>query len=82
MVNWYRALRLSAGAKWPSIGVPVQIIWGKRDAFLNARLAEISLAQCQNGRLHYFPSATHWVQLEEGEAVNALLLSFMAEPIS
>lgn len=82
MVNWYRALRLSAGAKWSRIGVPVQIIWGKRDAFLNAWLAEISLAQCQNGRLHYFPSATHWVQLEEGEAVNALLLSFMAEPTS
>ncbi len=80
MVNWYRALRLSAGARWPRIGVPVQIIWGKRDAFLNARLAKISLAQCQNGRLHYFPNATHWVQLEEGEAVNALLLSFMAEP--
>lgn len=82
MVNWYRALRLSAGARWPRIGVPVQIIWGKRDAFLNARLAEISLTQCQHGRLHYFPKATHWVQLEEGEAVNALLLSFISEPTS
>lgn len=79
MINWYRALRLSAGAAWPRIEVPVQLIWGKRDAFLNARLAEISLTQCQNGRLQYFPSATHWVQLEEPAAVNALLLRFMAE---
>ena len=79
MVNWYRALRLSAGAAWPRITVPVQIIWGKRDAFLNARLAEFSLRQCENGRLHYFPQATHWVQLEEADAVNALLLRFLAE---
>ena len=80
MVNWYRALRLPAGGAWPRIRVPVQLIWGKQDVFLNARLAEISLTQCQDGRLHYFPNATHWVQLEEPAGVNALLLSFMAEP--
>ena len=78
MVNWYRALRRPAGT-WPRIRVPVQVLWGQRDAFLNARLAEISLTQCQDGRLHFFPEATHWVQLEEAAGVNARLLSFMAE---
>ena len=77
MLNWYRALRRPVGA-WPRIAGPVQIIWGKQDAFLDARLAQFSLQQCTQGELHYFPQATHWVQLEEAETVNTLLLHFLA----
>ena len=76
MLNWYRALRLPSGP-WPRIRGAVQIIWGRRDTFLEARLAEFSLAQCQNAQLHYFPEATHWVQLEEAAAVNELILRFI-----
>jgi len=78
MLNWYRALRLPTGIRWPRIKQPVQIIWGRHDAFLNAKLAQFSLKHCQQGQLHYLPTATHWVQLEEAEAVNALLLDFLA----
>ncbi|GAB3637711.1 alpha/beta hydrolase [Hymenobacter arcticus] len=78
MLNWYRALRLLAGSAWPRIEGAVQVIWGQQDAFLNAKLAELSLSQCARGEVHYFPQATHWVQLEEAEAVNALLLKFIA----
>lgn len=74
MLNWYRALRWALPKPWPRIPGPVLIIWGKRDAFLNARLAKISLRQCEQGRLHYFPKATHWVQLEEAGPVNDLVL--------
>jgi pimeloyl-ACP methyl ester carboxylesterase len=77
MLNWYRALRQPVGA-WPRIVGPVQLIWGKQDAFLDARLARFSLAQCDNAQLHYFPDATHWVQLEEPAAVNELMLTFIA----
>ncbi len=77
MLNWYRALRLSTGTRWRRIPGPVQIIWGRQDAFLAAELAEFSLAQCANARLHYFPEATHWVQLEEAAAVNDLILQFI-----
>lgn len=77
MLNWYRALRLSTGTRWRRIPGPVQIIWGRQDAFLAAELAEFSLAQCANARLHYFPGATHWVQLEEAAAVNDLILQFI-----
>jgi pimeloyl-ACP methyl ester carboxylesterase len=77
MLNWYRALRLPTGTPWPRIQGPVQIIWGKHDAFLDARLAQYSLQECANGQLHYFLQATHWVQLEEAEAVNRLLVDFL-----
>ncbi len=77
MLNWYRALRLPAVPKWPRIRGAAQVIWGRRDAFLNAKLAALSLRQCERGEVHYFPQATHWVQLEEADAVNALLLKFM-----
>ncbi|MGI4759248.1 MAG: alpha/beta fold hydrolase [Janthinobacterium lividum] len=81
MLNWYRALRVARGAPWPRIPGPVQVIWGAQDAFLDARLAQLSLRECAHGQLHYFPHATHWVQLEEVAAVNALLLAFLAQPL-
>ncbi|QKG54578.1 alpha/beta hydrolase [Hymenobacter sp. BRD67] len=81
MLNWYRALRYGAGMprqRPVRVNVPVQLIWGRQDVFLAARLAELSIALCAQGQLHYFPQATHWVQLEEAEAVNSLLTGFLA----
>jgi pimeloyl-ACP methyl ester carboxylesterase len=77
MINWYRALRYSGRLRWPRIEGPLQVIWGKKDAFLKARLAEVSMTQCDRGQLHFFPNATHWVHLEEAAAVNDLLLRFL-----
>ena len=79
MLSWYRALRLPAATDWPRIAGPVQVIWGQRDAFLNARLAALSLRQCQRGELHYFPEATHWVHLEEPKVVNELLIKYLGD---
>ncbi|MGI4736554.1 MAG: alpha/beta fold hydrolase [Janthinobacterium lividum] len=78
MINWYRGLRYAGRLQWPRIKGPLQVIWGKQDVFLKARMAEISMTQCDNGQLHFFPDATHWVHLEKPEAVNELLLKFMA----
>ena len=63
----------------PRVRVPIEILRGKRDAFLNTKLAEVSLALCNRNRLHYFPNTTHWVQLEQAPAVNERLLTFLAE---
>jgi pimeloyl-ACP methyl ester carboxylesterase len=81
MINWYRAAVrfLLRGPKSRRVAVPVHIIWGRRDAFLNAELAELSLRHCDNGWLTYFDKATHWVQHEEAPAVNKLLLSFFTQ---
>lgn len=83
MVNWYRALRLSMGSlpapKSGAIKVPTLILWGEQDIALNKELAEMSLEVCENGRLHFFPNATHWVQHDEANAVNQHLSEFFTE---
>ena len=63
MLNWYRALRYRKGALPPTrIGVPVRVIWGERDAFLDRGLAEAGLALCDRGEVFHLAGATHWVQ--------------------
>ncbi|GAB3300684.1 alpha/beta fold hydrolase [Hymenobacter humi] len=78
MINWYRAAGRFAGrlSKTGRVKVPVHIIWGENDAFLEADLARQSLQLCDAGRLTYLP-ASHWVQHEIPNEVNELLLKFL-----
>ena len=78
MINWYRALTRPPFSDWPRIRRPLQVIWGEHDIFLNKKFAQLSLDECEQATLHYFPQASHWVQLEEAEAVNDLILNFLA----
>jgi pimeloyl-ACP methyl ester carboxylesterase len=79
MVNWYRALRHDWGSLPPArIRVPLRVIWGDRDAFLDRGLAEAGIALCDRGEVFHRPLATHWVQHEEPDAVNRLLIDFLA----
>jgi pimeloyl-ACP methyl ester carboxylesterase len=76
MLNWYRALlreptRRPAGRR---IDVPTLLIWGAKDHFLGRELAQPSIDRCAEGRLVFIEEATHWVQHEEPERVNALIL--------
>ena len=78
-LNWYRALRLGTGG--PPAGrvrVPVRVIWGDRDAFLDRGLAEAGAALCDDCEVFHLPGATHWVQHEQPGEVNRLLLDFLA----
>ena len=79
MLNWYRALPGFAGPS-PSgrIRVPVRVVWGDRDPFLDRGLVEAGLALCARGEAFHLPEATHWVQHEEPERVNRLLVEFLA----
>jgi pimeloyl-ACP methyl ester carboxylesterase len=79
MLNWYRALPRFAGPS-PSgrIRVPVRVVWGDRDPFLDRGLVEAGLALCDRGEAFHLPEATHWVQHEEPERVNRLLVEFLA----
>lgn len=78
MINWYRAaLRRPPAAADARISAPTLIIWGARDHALDRRLADASLARCDRGRLEFIEEATHWVQHEEPERVNRLLLEFL-----
>ena len=81
MINWYRAMgrRLDDGAfsANPRVTVPTIIIWGAQDRFLERGMAQASTTLCADARVIYFEDATHWVQHEKPNEVNALLSEFL-----
>lgn len=78
MLNYYRALRRRPRAPLPRIAPPALVLWGAHDVALQRALARESLALCDRGGGVFLERATHWVHLEEPEAVNAALAAFMA----
>ncbi|MGH7492363.1 MAG: alpha/beta fold hydrolase [bacterium] len=81
MINWYRALLRRPPRRLHSrrITVPTLLIWGARDRFLDRKMAALSIGFCDHGRLALIETATHWVQHEEPDRVNRLLLDFLKE---
>ena len=77
MISWYRAL-FRARVQFPdkTVRVPTRILWGERDAFLLAEMAQESLRYCANAELFTFANATHWLQHEEAARVSELLVDF------
>lgn len=80
MLNWYRAgLRTRPRPpKSPRVSVPTLLIWGEKDRALLRELAQPSIDRCDDGRLIFLEEATHWVQHEEPETVNRLLIDFLS----
>jgi pimeloyl-ACP methyl ester carboxylesterase len=81
MVNWYRAFarrppHLPADTR---VHVPTLILWGRHDVALDAALAPRSRDLCDDARLVMFDDATHWVQHDEADRVNALLAEFVGD---
>lgn len=81
MINWYRA-----GARTrrepvadKRVHVPTRIIWGAKDVALSRQLAPLSLEMCDDGELFFLEQGTHWVQHDEPDRVNELLLDFFAD---
>jgi pimeloyl-ACP methyl ester carboxylesterase len=60
------------------IRVPVRVIWGDRDAFLDRGLAKAGASLCDDAEIIRLAEATHWLQHEEPDAVNRLLIDFLA----
>lgn len=80
MLNWYRAAfrsRPRHGSR-AAIVAPTLILWGKRDAYLGADMAQSSAAQCEHARVEIFDTASHWLQHDEPARVNAALLRHLA----
>jgi len=80
MIDYYRAaLRRSprkASASLRPISAPTLVIWGERDAYLGAELAEPEPRWVPDVRVERIPTASHWVQHEEPDRVNELLIEF------
>ena len=83
MLNWYRAARyLPKLLKETRVKVPTMLIWGMQDTALSHRMARLSMDHCDDGKLAFFEDATHWVQHDEAETVNQLLIEFLSNKIT
>lgn len=84
MINWYRAaVRYQPPIpKEPRIKVPTLMMWGMQDFALTHRMARPSMDYVDDGNLILFPEATHWVHLDEAEAVNHYLTDFIFDKAS
>jgi pimeloyl-ACP methyl ester carboxylesterase len=81
MINYYRAaLRRSPRSVLSGLQVinaPTLVIWGERDRFIGAELAEPLARWVPDVRVERLPEATHWVQHEAPGRVNELLAQFL-----
>ena len=68
------------GSPWAvaaRVQAPTLVIWGERDRYLGAELAEPERADVPNlERVVRLPDASHWVQHDEPERVGQLLVEF------
>lgn len=85
MINYYRAaFRQSpsrAEVALRPVAAPTRVIWGERDRYLGAELAEPDRADVPNlERVIRLPHASHWVQHDEPDRVAQLLVEFFAHP--
>lgn len=75
MLNWYRANASALGStkalSVPPIDVPTLLIWGEKDAALDLRLTEGLEPHVRDLTLRRLPDASHWVQEDAPDAVNA-----------
>jgi pimeloyl-ACP methyl ester carboxylesterase len=80
MIHWYRAAARAHPPLPinPRVRVPTLMTWGARDRFLGRELARPSIELCDTGRLVLLEEATHWVQHEEPDHVNRLILEHLS----
>ncbi|GER85605.1 hydrolase [Thermogemmatispora aurantia] len=71
---WRRQLRA-----WPRIQAPTLLLWGLQDIALSVELTYGLEPYVKQLRVVYLPESGHWVQQEQPEQVNRLLLNFLQE---
>jgi pimeloyl-ACP methyl ester carboxylesterase len=84
MINYYRASVRESPKKAKAAIHPISartlVIWGERDSYLGAELAEPEHDDVPNlDRVERLPDASHWVHHDEAKRVNELLIDFFAD---
>lgn len=79
MVDWYRAIFRGAAVPIVRTEVEALVLWGEKDRHLGRDLATPSPELVPNARVVFLPNATHWVQHDDPERVNAELIAFFHE---
>ncbi|HVP29336.1 MAG TPA: alpha/beta hydrolase [Myxococcota bacterium] len=83
MVNYYRALVRGGGAErqrslgFPRIDVPVLLVWGEHDSALGKELTIGTEQHVSDFTLRLLPNASHWVQQDAPDEVNAILREWL-----
>lgn len=84
MINYYRALVRGGGRRrqhslgYPRIDVPTLMVWGERDSALGKELTYGTEPWVPNLTLRYLPNASHWVQQDAPDEVNAILREWLS----
>jgi epoxide hydrolase 4 len=83
-INYYRAAfranPLAQAHGLRRVDIPTLIIWGDQDRSLGRELAEPDRAWVPDVRVERIAEASHWVQADDPERVNQLIVDFL-EPI-
>jgi epoxide hydrolase 4 len=85
MINYYRAAFSGGGARrqrnlgYPKIDVPTLVIWGEQDSALDVGTLEGTAEYVSNLTVHRLPNASHWVQQDAPEELNAILRQWLRE---
>ncbi len=83
MINYYRALVRGGGARrqsslgFPRLELQTLMIWGEQDRALGKELTYGTEAYVPNLTLKYLPHASHWVQQDAPDDVNAILRDWL-----
>jgi pimeloyl-ACP methyl ester carboxylesterase len=84
MIHYYRALIRGGGARrqqrlgHPKIDVPTLLLWGERDLALTVETTYGTEEYVSDLTLRYLPNASHWVQQDAPELVNAMLEAWLS----
>ena len=83
--NLYRAardlLRDDVAELLPTIAVPTLVIWGSRDPLVPPQLGQVIARSIPGARYVEIAHAGHVVMVDEPEAFNRAVLSFLAAPV-
>lgn len=84
MLNYYRALLQTPDARRIGDGkvdVPTLVIWGEQDVAIDIACLDGTQAYVEDLTVRRFPNASHWVQQDIPDEVNAALQEWLeAEP--
>jgi pimeloyl-ACP methyl ester carboxylesterase len=78
-INWYRALirdNLRGRIVIQPVSMPTLVLWGERDRYLEPSLLEGLEKWVPNVEVMRFPNASHWLQVDEKDAVNQAIARF------
>ena len=86
MINYYRAAVRGGGGRrqrslgYPKIDTPTLMVWGEQDTALGVELTDGTQDFVGDFTLRRLANASHWVQQDAPDEVNAILREWLGSP--